>query len=328
MNLWINSKIASETYQLPSGKIQFDEKMDRLSTKYNIINIYNNKLLSVGQFISDSDTTNLTLNLSQIVWPGDTHIKPIGTKWSSKLKIVVIEEVPFVYKIQKQSKKTCQQILNNSVICPWSFNGTSKDYCCYGYCIDLIKVISQKLHFDYEIYLVPDGLYGDMDKSNNWNGLMGEVLADRADLILAPLTITPDRLNFVEFTNPFKYQGITILVKRDKRTSNLASFLQPFKEALWVMVLVSVHVVAVVLYLLDRFSPFARFKMSTTDSAEEDALNLSRALWFTWGVLLNSGVGEGTPRSFSARVLGMVWAGFAMIMVASYTVINKLIYNF
>ena len=30
-------------------------------------------------------------------------------------------------------------------------------------------------------------------------------------------------------------------------------------------------------------------------------------------------VGEGTPRSFSARVLGMVWAGFAMIIVASYT---------
>jgi ionotropic glutamate receptor NMDA 1 len=27
----------------------------------------------------------------------------------------------------------------------------------------------------------------------------------------------------------------------------------------------------------------------------------------------------GTPTSFSARVLGMVWAGFAMIMVASYT---------
>lgn len=36
-------------------------------------------------------------------------------------------------------------------------------------------------------------------------------------------------------------------------------------------------------------------------------------------MLLNSGIGEGTPRSFSARVLGMVWAGFAMIIVASYT---------
>lgn len=86
------------------------------------------------------------------------------------------------------------------------------------------------------------------------------------------------------------------------------------------MVFISVHVVGLVLYLLDRFSPFAKFKMSSKETTEEDALNLSRAIWFTWGVLLNSGIGEGTPRSFSARVLGMVWAGFAMIMVASYTV--------
>lgn len=83
--------------------------------------------------------------------------------------------------------------------------------------------------------------------------------------------------------------------------------------------MVSVHVVALVLYLLDRFSPFGRFKLANTDGTEEDALNLSSAIWFAWGVLLNSGIGEGTPRSFSARVLGMVWAGFAMIIVASYT---------
>ena len=99
----------------------------------------------------------------------------------------------------------------------------------------------------------------------------------------------------------------------------MVSFLQPFKDGLWIMVFLSVHVVAVVLYLLDRFSPFGKFKQSKTDNTEEDALNLSRAVWFTWGVLLNSGIGEGTPRSFSARVLGMVWAGFAMIMVSSYT---------
>ena len=87
--------------------------------------------------------------------------------------------------------------------------------------------------------------------------------------------------------------------------SNLASFLQPFKEALWLMVLLAVHVVAVVLYLLDRFSPFGRFRFSSRQrsersdgpaievNTEEDALNLSRALWFTWGILLNSGIGEG-----------------------------------
>jgi glutamate receptor ionotropic, NMDA 1 len=190
----------------------------------------------------------------------------------------------------------------------------------------LIKVLSKQLNFEYEVYLVPDGLYGDFISVDNtgrktWNGLMKEVLSDKADLILAPFTITPERANFVDFTKPFKYQGITILVKRTKKDSNLVSFLQPFKQDLWLMILISIHIVALVLYLLDRFSPFAHFKLSntTTGETEEDALNLSRAVWFTWGVLFNSGIGEGTPRSFSARVLGMVWAGFAMIMVSSYT---------
>ena len=47
-----------------------------------------------------------------------------------------------------------------------------------------------------------------------WNGLMGELLSDRADLILAPLTINPERAAAADFTIPFKYQGITILVQR------------------------------------------------------------------------------------------------------------------
>lgn len=57
--------------------------------------------------------------------------------------------------------------------------------------------------------------------------------------------------------------------------------------------MVSVHVVALVLYLLDRFSPFGRFRLANMDGTEEDALNLSSAIWFAWGVLLNSGIGEG-----------------------------------
>ena len=175
--------------------------------------------------------------------------------------------------------------------------------------------------------------------------MIGELLNKSADLIVAPMTIDPDRAKVIAFSKPFKYQGFTVLVKKvfyltptcalclliskltergllclqRQKNSNLASFLQPFKNALWILVALSVHVVALVLYLLDRFSPFGRYKLAKSDDTEEDALNLSGAVWFAWGVLLNSGIGEGTPRSFSARVLGMVWAGFAMIIVASYT---------
>lgn len=90
----------------------------------------------------------------------------------------------------------------------------------------------------------------------------------------------------------FLLPGITILVKKVTNKSSLTSFLRPFKTELWLLVLVSVHVVAVILYLLDRFSPFGRYRLAQSNK-EETALNLSSAMWFSWGVLLNSGIGEG-----------------------------------
>ena len=44
--------------------------------------------------------------------------------------------------------------------------------------------------------------------------MIGELVAEKADLIVAPLTINPERAQVMEFSKPFKYQGITILQKR------------------------------------------------------------------------------------------------------------------
>lgn len=54
-----------------------------------------------------------------------------------------------------------------------------------------------------------------------WNGLIGEIVYERADMILAPLTINPERAEFIEFSKPFKYQGITILEKKVKYLSQI-----------------------------------------------------------------------------------------------------------
>uniref|UniRef100_A0AAN0N7N0 Glutamate [NMDA] receptor subunit 1 n=1 Tax=Polyphagotarsonemus latus TaxID=1204166 RepID=A0AAN0N7N0_9ACAR len=198
-------------------------------------------------------------------------------------------------------------------------------YCCKGYCIDFLKTLATRLNISFSLYQVTDDQYGsfEIDKKTNkkkWNGLIGEIVMKKADLIVAPLTINPERSLFIDFSKPFKYQGITIISKQQlKSRSSLASFMEPFEDSLWIFVMISVHVVALVLYLLDRFSPFGRYRLPNCDIIEEDALNLSSAIWFAWGVLLNSGIGESSPRSFGGRLLGMIWAGFAIIIIASYT---------
>ncbi|XP_021355650.1 glutamate [NMDA] receptor subunit 1-like isoform X2 [Mizuhopecten yessoensis] len=310
-----------------TGQVSFNEDGDRVNAVYFIRNSQQDKVSMVGYY-GNKQATEPALKITgenKIVWPGNLMVKPKGVKISTHLKVVTLKATPFVHTELLSEKGSCEEGKNERIC--WKVNSTTGekvDYCCYGYCIDMLIDISKKVNFTFELHLSTDNSFGTLTRSNNskmktWNGMIGELVSEQSDLIVAPLTINPERAEHIDFSKPFKYQGLIILVKKTQKDSSLASFLQPFQDTLWILVGLSVHVVALVLYLLDRFSPFGRFKLAKSDDTEEDALNLSSAMWFAWGVLLNSGIGEGTPRSFSARVLGMVWAGFAMIIVASYT---------
>lgn len=318
-----------------TGKVNFDERGDRLNGAYEILNQQSNAegslLVAVGLY--HYNVTQMKMQISverRVVWPGNQTMKPVGYALPSHLRIVTLAEVPFVWVLPSGRNGKC---VSGQIPCSVTKRDQNqKPYeevnCCEGYCIDLLQALAQQLNFTYSLYQVEDGLYGSYTYNrqtghHEWTGLLGELYYDRADMVVAALTITPERSLAIDFTKPFKYQGITILQKRqsiNRLRHPLTSFLQPFQNSLWVSVFVSVHVVALALYLLDRFSPFGRYKLPNCETiTEEDALNLSSAIWFAWGVLFNSGIGEGTPRSFSGRVLGMIWAGFAMIVVASYT---------
>ncbi|CAL8248025.1 unnamed protein product [Merluccius merluccius] len=306
-----------------TGRIEFNDDGDRRFATYSILNYQQKpgRLVQVGVFNGSQVLMNAQ---RKIIWPGGETEKPRGYQMSTRLKIVTIHQEPFVYVKPTKSDGTCRE---EHYICFLSGPAPSGQpivpQCCYGFCIDLLIKLAMNMNFTYEVHLVADGKFGTQERVNNsnkkeWNGMMGELLSGLADMIVAPLTINNERAHYIEFSKPFKYQGLTILVKKEIPRSTLDSFMQPFQSTLWLLVGLSVHVVAVMLYLLDRFSPFGRFKVNSEEE-EEDALTLSSAMWFSWGVLLNSGIGEGAPRSFSARILGMVWAGFAMIIVASYT---------
>ncbi|XP_028412398.1 glutamate receptor ionotropic, NMDA 1-like isoform X2 [Dendronephthya gigantea] len=312
-----------------TGNVEFNDLGDRKHNRYRIVNVQKSGVHEIGDY--QDDLVRIT---GSIVWLGDTNETPKGTYLSKHLRIVTVKQHPFVYvEDRPPGNGTCSDLNKGNkyyVECTGTVFDLHEDHdkeygvhCCSGFCIGLLKLLSEKINFTYDVHLSEDGRFGSFVKKpgseeKRWNGMVGEILEDKADMIIASLTINNERARVVDFSKPFKYQGITILVKKSENPSSLGSFLRPFQIELWLLVLLSVHVVAVILYLLDRFSPFGRFQLAKSDK-DETPLNLSSAMWFSWGVLLNSGIGEGTPRSFSARVLGMVWAGFAMIIVASYT---------
>ncbi|XP_035139000.1 glutamate receptor ionotropic, kainate 1 isoform X12 [Callithrix jacchus] len=122
-----------------------------------------------------------------------------------------------------------------------------------GYCLDLLKELSNILGFIYDVKLVPDGKYGAQNDKGEWNGMVKELIDHRADLAVAPLTITYVREKVIDFSKPFMTLGISILYRKPNGTNpGVFSFLNPLSPDIWMYVLLACLGVSCVLFVIAR----------------------------------------------------------------------------
>ncbi|KAG9492879.1 hypothetical protein GDO78_001045, partial [Eleutherodactylus coqui] len=191
-----------------------------------------------------------------------------------------------------------------------------------GFCIDLLKKISEILGFEYDVRLVEDGRYGSQDEKGQWNGLVKELIDHKADLAVAPLTITHIREKVIDFSKPFMTLGISILYRKANGTSpSVFSFLNPLSPDIWMYILLAYLGVSCVLFVIARFSPYEWYDAHPcnpgTDVVENN-FTLLNSFWFAVGALMQQG-SELMPKALSTRIIGGIWWFFTLIIISSYT---------
>ncbi|TSK34914.1 Glutamate receptor ionotropic, kainate 3 [Bagarius yarrelli] len=191
-----------------------------------------------------------------------------------------------------------------------------------GFCIDLLKELAGILGFAYEIRLVPDGKYGFQDDKGQWNGIIRELLEHRADLAVAPLTITFVREKVIDFSKPFLNTGISIVYRQPNNTNiGFFSFLKPMTPDIWVYILLAYLGVSCVLFVIARFSPYEWYDAhpcNPSSDVVENNFTLLNSFWFGVGSLMQQG-SELMPKALSTRIIGGIWWFFTLIIISSYT---------
>ncbi|KAI1729782.1 ligated ion channel l-glutamate- and glycine-binding site domain-containing protein [Ditylenchus destructor] len=185
-----------------------------------------------------------------------------------------------------------------------------------GFCIDLLNRLSYDLNFEYQLSIVADGKYGDELRENStgegtgrWNGMIGEILRQEADVAVAPITVTAGRLEVVDFTNPFLQLGISMLMRQpDEKPSSFLSFLWPLSPTVWVYSAVVTICTALSMVAVSVLSP----------SESSHVFNIMNSLWYLLCILLRAGSGYNC-RSVSNRLMSAVWWMFTLILIAQYT---------
>ncbi|XP_060535299.1 glutamate receptor 1-like [Cylas formicarius] len=203
-----------------------------------------------------------------------------------------------------------------------------------GYCKDLADLIAKKLNINYELRIVKDGKYGaeNHEVKGGWDGLVGELVRNEADMAIAALTITSERERVVDFSKPFMSLGISIMIKKPmKQKPGVFSFLNPLSKEIWVSIIFAFVGVSVVLFVVSRFSPY-EWRILHISGEHREAPNphtnhggtmandftMLNSLWFSLAAFMQQG-GDISPRSISGRIVGACWWFFTLIIISSYT---------
>ncbi|NXO77893.1 GRIK3 protein, partial [Sitta europaea] len=178
-----------------------------------------------------------------------------------------------------------------------------------GYCIDLLKELAIILGFSYEIRLVEDGKYGAQDEKGQWNGMIKELIDHKADLAVAPLTITHVREKAIDFSKPFMTLGVSILYRKPNGTNpSVFSFLNPLSPDIWMYILLAYLGVSCVLFVIAR-SPLA--EAGIIQDCHRDILGSDTSPLPPGSELM--------PKALSTRIIGGIWWFFTLIIISSYT---------
>ncbi|XP_078142783.1 glutamate receptor 1-like [Centroberyx gerrardi] len=282
-----------------SGHVQFDERGHRTNYTLTVMELSHTGPRKVGYWNENERYVNTAV------------YKPVVEEFyglqNRTYVVTTILEAPYV-----MLKKNHEQFVGNDKY--------------EGYCVELAAEIAKHVGFTYRLELVGDGKYGSRDpETKMWNGMVGELVYGKADVAVAPLTITLVREEVIDFTKPFMSLGISIMIKKPTKSKpGVFSFLDPLAYEIWMCIVFAYIGVSVVLFLVSRFSPY---EWQGDDSDDEDdqetpehtnEFGIFNSLWFSLGAFMQQGC-DISPRSLSGRIVGGVWWFFTLIIISSYT---------
>uniref|UniRef100_A0A672IJ03 Glutamate receptor n=1 Tax=Salarias fasciatus TaxID=181472 RepID=A0A672IJ03_SALFA len=281
-----------------TGNIQFDQYGKRINYSVTVMELKNNGPVKIGYW---NEVDKMVVTKSDL-YPNDSMAMENKT-----VIVTTILEAPYVMQ-----KKNAEQFVGNDRY--------------EGYCVDLAAEIAKHCGIRYQLKIVGDGKYGARDAETKiWNGMVGELVYGKADIAVAPLTITLVREEVIDFSKPFMSLGISIMIKKPQKSKpGVFSFLDPLAYEIWMCIVFAYIGVSVVLFLVSRFSPYEW----TLEEPEDGALPLTtestnefgifNSLWFSLGAFMRQGC-DISPRSLSGRIVGGVWWFFTLIIISSYT---------
>ncbi|OXA47132.1 Glutamate receptor ionotropic, delta-1 [Folsomia candida] len=168
-----------------------------------------------------------------------------------------------------------------------------------GLMFEVLNHMSKDLNFTYEVLEPRHGeTWGHLQSDGSWSGMMKLVAENKVVLAAAAFTVTPERSNYVDFTQVIERESYGFMVNRPNELSRVLLFAAPFSYPVWICIIITVILVAPVLNAVHRSSYFYTFYHKVDEN--NGLSKMKNCYWYIYGSLLQQGATKWSINHVSA----------------------------
>ena len=183
-----------------------------------------------------------------------------------------------------------------------------------GFMIDMLEMLEKDVNMTAAMSLTVDGKFGGKTKNGSFNGMVGMLMRNETDVVVATLTYTPVRQQVVDYTIPiFAKNSLTLWAPLGKGVQlNYTAFVDIFPVNVWILIAVAFLILAIAFHIISSSGINKFHRQTDTESfglLNSMALSVILAIQLSYDVIVSS---------TSARIMYLAGSIMAYLLFSYY----------
>ncbi len=172
-----------------------------------------------------------------------------------------------------------------------------------GVAIELWQRIADSLNYKYSF------------KEYDLDGLINAAAQNKIDLGVSPMTVTAEREQKLDFSQPYFISGLSIATK----SKDGGGLFAVFKGFLSIEFLEVLALLVFILFLVGLLAWFFERKKNSEEFGDGAAKGIGAGFWWAAVTMTTVGYGDKSPKTLGGRIIALIWMFAALIIISSIT---------
>lgn len=177
------------------------------------------------------------------IWRQETPLTSIKAVWTS------LEDFGG-HEFHVGTLPWSHHVLGDKEAAPPDAPATYTNY--WGYEVDLLNSVANKLNFTYTVSNVADGKWGHIEADATWSGMVAQAAFGDVDFVICDMFLTYIRVKMFDPTISFDKDYMVFVAPNPGQYPKYLALIRPFDSLVWILVFSSLIVLSVVYLVISK----------------------------------------------------------------------------